>query len=114
MKILMIEDNPYKAEMIRQILEGLELEGMELEEPDHETNLENGIAALKQQSYDLLLLDMYFPLEPDGYEYPMCGLQVLDWLEEEERHFPIIITSTEKNGSGGLCRRDRAGAVWLG
>ncbi len=89
LKILMIEDSIYKGEDIQRAL-------ADLGEYDivWSKTKEAGIRMLSQMEFDLLVLDMYFPLVDGGKEYPDCGMLVLKWIEENNYDISVIVCST--------------------
>ncbi|MDO4490874.1 MAG: response regulator [Lachnospiraceae bacterium] len=91
MKVLLVEDNVYKAVDFTKALKSLFPDHLEIcEAEDRETAQEY----LERQKFDLVLLDMFFPDCKGGYEEPWCGLKILDYLKEKPYRTPVICTST--------------------
>lgn len=89
MKVLIIEDNVYKAvEMVRA------LKNLAITDIKEAADKETALAYLEKEDFDLILLDMFFPEKKGGWEEPWCGFKVLDWMAEKKKNIPVICTST--------------------
>lgn len=80
LKILLIEDNPGDARLIREMLRETAEGQFEL---FHAERLSNGLNSLRKGSMDLVLLDLVLP---DGQ-----GLDTLKRAQDEAPHVPIIV-----------------------
>jgi CheY-like chemotaxis protein len=65
-------------------------------EVDHKKNLAEGLEQLQKKPYDLLVLDMHFPLEVGSEADPEAGMKALMALKELEIDIPIIICSSDR------------------
>lgn len=92
MKVLMIEDNVYKeVEMTRA------LRDMNITDIKQVDNMEDALALLEKDEFELVLLDMHFRVSKRGEDDDWCGFRVLDWMKEREMHIPVICTSTVRS-----------------
>ncbi|MHA2297129.1 MAG: PAS domain S-box protein [Candidatus Hodarchaeales archaeon] len=87
-KILIIEDNPGDIELIREMLQAELQDGFSL---SNETRLKKGIESLKENDYDVILLDLLLP-DSTGFDTlvkllvdaPTLPIVVLTGLEQQE------------------------------
>lgn len=91
MKVLIVDDDAFKAREIRETLENLKIQDIDWRE-----SKKSGLEALEQEKYDFLVLDMYFPLEDGGDEVPCCGLLFLKEMKEKQIELPVIVCSTAR------------------
>ena len=59
-------------------------------------NMEDGLAELAAQHYDLLVLDMQFPLEKGAEVDTEAGMKLLARLQEQKNEIPVIICSSDR------------------
>lgn len=78
--VLLVEDNPGDARLIRAYLEGSSIYQFEL---SHATDLGNAISVLEKRVYDAILLDLGLP--------DSRGFASLESLQEQARDVPIIV-----------------------
>lgn len=95
-KTLIIEDNPCKFQEIKNTLNFLGITNI-----THRAALNPGLFELrnsyrKNQPYDLLVLDMQFPIYEHEIPRPNAGIFVLDEIERCNRSLPVIICSSEE------------------
>ncbi len=92
-RLLLIEDDEYKATQIRNFLAK---QGYEL---DLRMAFQSGMRAVMQGSYDLLLLDMSIPtFDPAGVNRgsrhrPFGGKDVLRELKRRELDIPVVVVT---------------------
>ncbi|UBF28183.1 hybrid sensor histidine kinase/response regulator [Kovacikia minuta CCNUW1] len=87
-RILLVEDSPTDADLLRQVFLHSDKEGWELL---HVERLEYGIEICQQQSFDVVLLDLRLP-DSDGFEtvaefrvaVPDIPIIVLTMMDDEE------------------------------
>ena len=91
MRVLNIEDTMLKH---IDIVRALAWNG--ITEVDHKKNLAEGLAQLQQEQYDLLVLDMHFPLETGGEADPEAGMKAIAALQELNLTLPIIVCSSDR------------------
>lgn len=96
LKTLIIEDNQYKLQEIKNSLKFLGITDI-----THRAALNPGLFELrnsyrKNQPYDLLVLDMQFPIYEHEIPRPNAGIFVLDEIERCNRSLPVIICSSEE------------------
>lgn len=92
-KILLLEDNIFKAADITRVLEqyGIkELHKVKNQEEGKERLLE---AINEQKPYDLIITDMNYPLESGAETDPEAGFKLLLWLKVKRIVTPVIICS---------------------
>lgn len=93
MKILIVEDDPFKMDAIAAVIEPL----VTGEPISRATSLQSAISALETQSFDFVILDMAIPSHTsefgaiDTYSQPVGGLDVLLSLAFEERTERVAI-----------------------
>lgn len=78
--ILLIEDNPGDTRLIQEMLNA---EGDERFELNHVDQLSKGIERLKEETFNVVLLDLNLP--------DMQGIESLTKLYEEKKDLPIIV-----------------------
>lgn len=93
MRILNLEDDMLKHVEIDRCLKSLG--AVELEHvktlSDGKAQIEKAIAAGKP--YELLISDMYYPLDADGVE-TNSGTKLIEWLKEKKIDIPVIVCSS--------------------
>ena len=104
MKILHLEDSASKYSAIRSVLITC---GIMPENVVRVTNLMDGIEILKEakesgNSFDLAITDMYYPVEPGGYEEKDTGYKFVDFIKSEGLNLPIIICSSMRIKDGSV------------
>jgi len=92
MRAINIEDKVLKHTSIKRVLSNLKYE------VTWKKTLTDGIEEIKQASakgrpYDLLVLDMHFPITKDDYDRK-AGEKVIAILEEEHIKLPTIVCSS--------------------
>lgn len=96
-KVLIIEDNDCKSEDIKNILEKLGVEEITISK-----TLNSGLVNLRDNHYDLLVLDNCFPLRNDSFPEKDMGLSLLYRLsrthsyEEIIKELLIVMCSSDK------------------
>lgn len=94
LKILVIEDSDMKYHDIETTLEHLGITDI-----SHEISRNAGLVNLRQsydenRPYDLLILDMQFPIFNDGQPIPDAGVSVLTEIERKGWEIPVIVCSS--------------------
>ena len=85
--ILLIEDDLAEARLIKEILQNFELHQFVL---THVQRLQAGLNQLRQQQFDLVLLDLTLP--------DSQGLSSIELLVQNFSHLPIVVlTNTNDN-----------------
>lgn len=79
-RILLIEDNPGDARLLRELLKEIKSGQFELAHADH---LAAGLELLAQESFDILLLDLGLP--------DSNGLDTLTQTQSQAPHVPVIL-----------------------
>ena len=110
MKILHLEDSASKYSAIRSVLLSC---GIKAEDIVWVTNLMDGIdkikeAAEKGEHFDLAITDMYYPVEPGGYEERDTGDKFVEFVKSEGLKLPVIICSSVNIKDGSVL-----GCVWF-
>lgn len=91
MKVLNVEDTAIKHANIRKVLNQ-----SGITEIDWAKNLADGIALLQQPKvYDLVITDMYYPLESGGSEEE-AGKILIGKMKEMQLNIPIIVCSSAR------------------
>lgn len=92
MRILNIEDTATKH---ADITRALRQSG--ITDVDWAKNLEDGLAVLKDPAvkYDLVITDMYYPIEPGGYETE-AGMVLIEKMRDMQLSIPIIVCSSAR------------------
>lgn len=85
MKILIIDDSQSKVNDIKSCIDGHLVDVAECRN--------DGLIALISEKYDLLILDMQFPVVNGGDIDRLCGLSVIRELNRKNINIPIIICS---------------------
>ena len=98
MKILHLEDSVSKYLEIRSVLLSC---GIKAEDIVWVKNLVDGIFELEQakekgEHFDLAITDMYYPVEPGGFEERDTGEKFVKFVKKERFKFPVIICSSVK------------------
>lgn len=96
MKVLVVEDNIFKAVELTRALNNLGITDIR-----EVVDKESALSYLAKEEYDLILLDMFFPESKGGWEEPWCGFKVLDWMQDNKRMIPVICTSTVRTNLFG-------------
>jgi CheY-like chemotaxis protein len=97
LKVLLVEDNPGDAVLVRSALEDASLPLVELV---HVKTLHDAVARLKQADIDLVLTDLGLP---DSYGFDACAR-----LCANDQHVPVVVLSGR---SDPVIRQDGAQAV---
>jgi DNA-binding NtrC family response regulator len=84
-KILVVDDERVYRKSVALTLRKLSHEVLECED---ETQ---AIEAIKNQSFDLIILDMRMPLKSGGQEDPESGLRVISKAIDSDPNVPIIV-----------------------
>lgn len=92
MKILIVEDDPFKLKQLRRRVE----EFPDITPVEVACSLQEAMATLSAHTYDVVLLDMAIPSHAgtgsgDVYSQPVGGLDVLLYLSANERDERVII-----------------------
>jgi DNA-binding NarL/FixJ family response regulator len=90
-RVLLIEDNPGDARLVKETLKEARGARFEVEWFDR---LSKGIDRIEQGGIDLVLLDL---LLPDSY-----GFDTLDWFHDHARHVPIVVLTGVEDESFAL------------
>ena len=98
MRILHLEDSPAKYADIRAVLLSC---GIKPDDIVWVKNLTDGIFELKEaekggKHFDLAITDMYYPVEPGGYEEPDTGYKFVEFVRNERLKLPIVICSSAR------------------
>ena len=98
MRILHLEDSPAKYADIRAVLLSC---GVKPDDIVWVKNLTDGIFELKEaekggKHFDLAITDMYYPVEPGGYEEPDTGYKFVEFVRNERLKLPIVICSSAR------------------
>lgn len=99
-RVLNIEDDIIKHMAICR-----ELKNNGIKDVDHANNAEEGIAKVinasqNNEPYDLLVLDMHFPVQ--GVDNAEAGMHVLQKLKERHIELPVIICSSMRLAIPGV------------
>src|SRR5262245_61269542 len=100
LRVLVVEDNPHVATLIREGLEGgskRELGGRVAFQCETVLNGREALVALRAQPFDVLIIDIYLPV--------LDGAQVIQQVRADDklRHLPVVAVS-----GGGLPARQTA------
>ena len=89
MRVLVLEDDIFKLIVAEKALRSQIKNDLVI---DSVRDLADGLNALAQQSYDLIITDMHYPNhgEDDG----TSGLKLCDFVKEKGFKIPIIVFST--------------------
>lgn len=98
MRILHLEDSPAKYADIRAVLLSC---GVKPDDIVWVKNLTDGIFELKEAEksgnhFDLAITDMYYPVEPGGYEEPDTGYKFVEFVRNERLKLQIVICSSAR------------------
>ncbi len=109
MRILNLEDSVSKHSEIRAVLLSC---GIKAEDIVWVTNLMDGIDIIKElaengEYFDLAITDMYYPVEPGGYEEKDTGDKFVRFVKKERLKLPIIICSSVNIEDGSVY-----GCIW--
>ena len=109
MRILNLEDSVSKHFEIRAVLLSC---GIKAEDIVWVTNLMDGIDIIKElaengEYFDLAITDMYYPVEPGGYEEKDTGDKFVRFVKKERLKLPIIICSSVNIEDGSVY-----GCIW--
>ena len=104
MRILHLEDSPAKYADIRAVLLSC---GVKPDDIVWVKNLTDGIFELKEAEkscnhFDLAITDMYYPVEPGGYEEPDTGYKFVEFVRNERLKLPIVICSSVRINDGSV------------
>ena len=92
MKVLIIDDEPEKRQVEKELLARYVKETDILEA----ANKEDGLQIIRKNSdLKLIILDMNFPEDVGKIAMPKEGLKVLDEMERLNIHIPVIICSSD-------------------
>ena len=91
MRVLNIEDTMLKH---IDIVRALSWNG--ITEVDHKKTLREGLEQLQKEHYDLLVVDMHFPLEPGAKADPDAGMKAIAALKEQNINIPVIVCSSDR------------------
>jgi len=110
MKILHLEDSVSKHSEIRSVLLSC---GVKADDIVWVTNLMDGIDKIKEakengEHFDLAITDMYYPVEPGGYEEKDTGDKFVKFVKKERLKLPVIICSSVNIKDGSVF-----GCVWF-
>ena len=110
MKILHLEDSVSKHSEIRSVLLSC---GVKADDIVWVTNLMDGIDKIKEakengEHFDLAITDMYYPVEPGGYEEKDIGDKFVKFVKKEKLKLPVIICSSVNIKDGSVF-----GCVWF-
>lgn len=110
MKILHLEDSVSKHSEIRSVLLSC---GVNADDIVWVTNLMDGIDKIKEakengEHFDLAITDMYYPVEPGGYEEKETGDKFVKFVKKEKLKLPVIICSSVNIKDGSVF-----GCVWF-
>lgn len=110
MKILHLEDSVSKHSEIRSVLLSC---GVKADDIVWVTNLMDGIDKIKEakengEHFDLAITDMYYPVEPGGYEEKDTGDKFVKFVKKEKLKLPVIICSSVNIKDGSVF-----GCVWF-
>lgn len=110
MRILNLEDSVSKHSEIRTVLLSC---GIKAEDIVWVTNLMDGIDKIKElaengEYFDLAITDMYYPVEPGGYEEKDTGDKFVRFVKKERLKLPIIICSSVNIEDGSVY-----GCIWF-
>jgi CheY-like chemotaxis protein len=92
MKVLIVEDDSFKLDAIRRVVEGAHPERIEVAK-----SLRNAMVTLESETFDFVVLDMAIPSHTsdvgavDTYSQPVGGLDVLLFLASGERRERVAI-----------------------
>lgn len=109
MRILNLEDSVSKHSEIRAVLLSC---GIKAKDIVWVTNLMDGIDKIKElaengEYFDLAITDMYYPVEPGGYEEKDTGDKFVRFVKKERLKLPIIICSSVNIEDGSVY-----GCIW--
>lgn len=104
MRILHLEDSPAKYTDIRAVLLSC---GIRPDDIVWVKNLTDGIFELKEAEkggnhFDLAITDMYYPVEPGGYEEPDTGYKFVEFVRNARLKLPIVICSSVRINDGSV------------
>lgn len=99
LRVLLVEDNPGDADLVRERLEGLAFEIA------HETRLENGIARALREGPDVVLLDLNLP-DSDG-------LASVDTFLRRAPGIPIVVLTVLHSEELGVTAVDMGAQDYL-
>ena len=86
LKLLVVEDDPIKFNTIKSHLHETEV--------THCTSIRSGMIAMRDASYDGVILDMGLPLRDDGGGYaPDNGMLMLQELAKNSNEIPVLVVS---------------------
>lgn len=110
MRILNLEDSVSKHSEICAVLLSC---GIKAEDIVWVTNLMDGIDKIKElaengEYFDLAITDMYYPVEPGGYEEKDTGDKFVRFVKKERLKLPIIICSSVNIEDGSVF-----GCIWF-
>ena len=96
-KVLIIDDDEYKASNIKKILENIGINDISISKSRN-----SGIRSLRDNKYDLLILDNCFPVYDNSYPERDMGLSLL-------HHFSLALSYKEviKDTKIIMCSSDK-------
>ena len=92
-RVLLVEDNRDLAETLIQLME------LEQMVPDHSSNGVAAMELIRQNHYDVLVLDVGLP--------KMDGLTLCEHLRRDGMDTPILFLTARDTLNGGFCCRRR-------
>lgn len=95
MKVLIIDDSGMKRHDIINTLEGFGITDITEKEARNEGLRELLKSYESDNPYDLLILDMQFPVFPDGMPKPNMGIDVLHEIERKGWDIPVVMCSSD-------------------
>lgn len=102
MRVFNIEDNAYKSVAIKAALKWNGITDVTLCDNAGDSLDQLELAVCNGSPYDLLVLDMQFPVTPNGVVHVDAGMYVLDELERRNIAIPVIVCSTDRLQISGV------------
>lgn len=97
MRVLHVEDNAVKhADIVRQLRE------MRISDITWKKNLQDGLSAIREDNFDLIITDMSFPLENGGRENEDAGDMLIEIAQREGVTAPIILVTAFRMNKAGI------------
>lgn len=95
MRILLIEDNDYKANDITETLVRVDVTDITRKEAINESLRELNEQHQKNNDYDCIILDMQFPRFKNQMPEANAGMHILKFLERRHITTPVIVCSSD-------------------